>query len=312
MQLGVESIVMPSFDLKAYCSIIQEYKITYLYVAPPIVLHLAKNPLVDNYDLSSVKMATSGAAPLSKELILAVEKRLNIPVKQAYGLSETSPVTHMMPWDNSWKAAIGSVGQPLPNLTCLFIGTDGKPVKTGQEGELWVAGPTIFKGYHNNAAATKDAITEDGFFKTGDIGYEDEDRNMFITDRVKELIKYKGSQVAPAELEGLLLSHPLVEDASVIGIHVKAIESEVPLAFLVAKEGGKKDEAAAKEIIKWLAERTAKSKMLRGGVVWCGEIPKSASGKILRRILKERTKDPKWEGALGAVVYSKHEEKSKL
>ena len=141
------------------------------------------------------------------------------------------------------------------------------------------------------------------YFKTGDIGYEDEKGNMFITDRVKELIKYKGSQVAPAELEGLLVSHPSVVDAAVIGFHIKEIETEVPMAFIVAKEDVQRDAKAAMEIIEWLAGKTAKTKRLRGGVVWIEEVPKSASGKILRRILKEKSRAADFEGAMGAAVY---------
>ncbi|KAK0111737.1 hypothetical protein ONS95_002076 [Cadophora gregata] len=183
---GFTTIVMSAFDLKLFCRLIQDYKITYTYVAPPVVLHLAKNPVVDDYDLSSLRMMTSGAAPLTKELIHAVHKRLGIEVKQAYGLSETSPATHIQ---KQWDNGIGSVGPPLPNQTIKFMSPEGDEVPPGKEGEIWVKGPNVFLGYHNNAEATKSSITTDRFFKTGDIGYEDERGNMYITDRVKELIK---------------------------------------------------------------------------------------------------------------------------
>jgi 4-coumarate--CoA ligase len=180
------------------------------------------------------------------------------------------------------------------------------PVVPGREGEMWIRGPTVFKGYHDNPKASAEALTADGFFKTGDIAYEDADGNLFITDRVKELIKYKGSQVAPAELEGIILSHPQVEDVAVIGTYVKETETEVPLAFIVAKQGLVHDEKSAKEIIEWVGAKMAKSKRLRGGIVWTDQIPKSASGKILRRILKDQMMGLNAKKAMGAMTYTDH------
>ena len=298
--MGVEIVVPPAFQLQSFCEIVQEHNITYAYVAPPIVLHLAKSQLVSKYDLSSLRFLTSGAAPLTKDLILQVHERLGLPVKQAYGLSETSPVSHIQLWDDSWKTKIGSVGPTLPNLATRFVGTNDKDVPTGVEGELWIKGPTVFRGYHNNVNATKDSKTDDGWFKTGDIGFEDEGTNMHITDRVKELIKYKGSQVAPAELEGILLGHPGVEDCAVIGRWVEAMHTEVPCAFVVLKGGAVsgehsgvvRSEEQGRAIVEWMAERTAKTKWLRGGICWVDEVPKSGSGKILRRVLKQHLKHP--------------------
>ncbi|KAG0646945.1 putative 4-coumarate-ligase 1 [Hyphodiscus hymeniophilus] len=281
---GLTTIVMSSFDLKNFCAIIQDNHITYTYVAPPIILHLAKSPIISNYDLSSLRMITSGAAPLAKDLIHAVKNRLGTEVKQAYGLSETSPVTHIQ---KAWNHGMGSNGPALPNQVVKFMSPDGQEVPTGKEGELWIKGPNVFLGYLNNIEATKACKTEDGFFKTGDIGYEDEDGNMYITDRVKELIKYKGFQVAPAELEGILASHELVNDVAVIGIQDHSQATEVPLAFVAPKEGVERSEANGKLIVDWLAERVAGHKRLRGGVRWIDEVPKSASGKIPRRILKD-------------------------
>jgi 4-coumarate--CoA ligase len=294
---------MPAFDLKLFLTTIQKHKVTYIYVAPPVVLHLAKSKIVEEYDLSSIRMMTSGAAPLTKDLILEVHKRLGLKVKQAYGLSETSPVSHMQAWDDSWKTLIGSVGPALPGLECKNMDPEGKEVPKGKEGELWIRGPTVFKGYHNNDSATSECMS-DGFFKTGDIAIEDKEGNLFITDRVKELIKYKGSQVAPAELEGLLLGHKDVDDVAIIGFHVEEIASEVPMAFVVLKEGRKPEEATAKEIVEWLGERTSKTKLLRGGVVFVDEVPKSASGKILRRVLKGMSTGKDAKKAMGAVDYS--------
>jgi acyl-CoA synthetase (AMP-forming)/AMP-acid ligase II len=206
---------------------------------------------------------------------------------------------------------LGSVGPPLPNLTLRFVGADGKDVPTGKEGEMWVKGPTVFKGYLNNPSATSEALTSDGYFKTGDIGFEDEDGNLYITDRIKELIKYKGSQVAPAELEGILITHPSVEDTAVIGFYVESMATELPMAYVVPKKGVKRDEATAMELIDWLAKRTAKSKRLRGGIVWTDEIPKSASGKILRRLVKDKAKESGGKDAMGAMLYG-DESRAKL
>ena len=281
---GLTTIVMSSFDLKNFCSIIQDHKVTYTYVAPPVVLHLAKSPIVSDYDLSSLRMITSGAAPLTKELICAVKERLGTEVKQAYGLSETSPVTHIQ---KVWNHGMGSNGPALPNQIVKFMDPEGNEVPTGKEGEVWISGPNVFLGYHKNPDATNACKTSDGFFKTGDIGYEDEDGNMYITDRVKELIKFKGFQVAPAELEGILASHELVNDVAVIGIRDESQATEVPLAFVVPKDGADRSEKNGKVIVDWLAERVAGHKRLRGGVKWIDEVPKSASGKILRRVLKD-------------------------
>jgi 4-coumarate--CoA ligase len=193
---------------------------------------------------------------------------------------------------------LGSNGPPLPNLIVKFMSPDGEELPQGKEGELWIKGPNTFLGYHNNEASTKASMTPDGFFKTGDIGYEDKDGNMWITDRVKELIKYKGFQVAPAELEGLLASCELVDDVAVIGIRDESQHTEVPLACVVAKKGIEKNEDNERKIVAWLHERVAGHKRLRGGVRWIDEVPKSASGKILRRVLKDWIKGEKVKAKL--------------
>ncbi|KAH7378246.1 hypothetical protein BKA66DRAFT_571676 [Pyrenochaeta sp. MPI-SDFR-AT-0127] len=289
---GIEVVVMPAFDMKTFLRVVQEHKITFIYVAPPVIVRLSRDKMVDNYDLSSVKMITSGAAPLSKELVDTVYKRLNIKINQAYGLSETSPMTHTQPW-NEWYSSVGSVGKMFPNMRAKYMSAEGKELGPGEAGELWLSGPNIFKGYWKNEAATKDSITEDGFFKTGDIGFQDEHHNFYITDRVKELIKYKGFQVPPAELEGKLMDNELVDDVAVIGVNDDQQHTEVPRAYVVASrsKGTSAGEADAKNIIEWMESKVANHKRLRGGIVFIDEIPKSASGKILRRMLKERSKE---------------------
>jgi 4-coumarate--CoA ligase len=288
---GIEVLVMPAFTLEVFLRAVQEHKITFIYVAPPVIVRLARDEMVGKYDLSSVKMITSGAAPLTKELVDTVYKRLKIKINQAYGLSETSPMTHTQPWDE-WYSSVGSVGKMFPNMTAKYMSAEGKELGAGEIGELWLAGPNVFKGYWKNESATKESITEDGFFRTGDVGFQDEKHNFYITDRVKELIKYKGFQVAPAELEGKLMENEMVDDTAVIGVQDEEMHTEVPRAYVVLskKRGGRADEKEAKEIVDWMAQKVANHKRLRGGIVFVDEIPKSASGKILRRVLKERSK----------------------
>ena len=287
--LGTLCVVMPKFAIEDWCSIVQKERITFAFVVPPVVLLLSKHPCVADYDLSSIRMLSSGAAPLTRDIVTAVNKRTKLAVKQGYGLSETSPATHMQQWDE-WDRFIGAVGKMLPNQTAKFMNEKDEEVATGEVGELWIKGPNIFKGYLNNAEGTRNALTDDDYFKTGDVGYLDKDGNFYITDRVKELIKYKGFQVPPAELEGLLASHEKINDVAVLGVYREDLASEVPLAYVVAKDqkdverdGGK---GLEKEIQDWLASKVAQHKRLRGGVKFTNEIPKSASGKILRRMLK--------------------------
>ncbi|KAL8749107.1 MAG: hypothetical protein Q9184_006937, partial [Pyrenodesmia sp. 2 TL-2023] len=223
---------MSKFDIERFCGIIQQFKITFVYIVPPVVLLLSKHPIVDKYDLSTLRMLNSGAAPLTQELVEAVYRRIKCPVKQGYGLSETSPTTHMQRWED-WDKTISSVGRLLPNQVAKYMSAEEKELPTGEVGELWIKGPNIFKGYLNNPEGTQNALTEDGFFKTGDVGYQDSNGNFYITDRVKELIKYKGFQVPPAELEGLLTSHPKINDVAVVGLYDKAQATEVPRAYVV-------------------------------------------------------------------------------
>ncbi|KAK3077137.1 hypothetical protein LTS18_011120, partial [Coniosporium uncinatum] len=297
MYSGLVLIVMPKFEIERFCQIVQEHKVSFIYLVPPVVLALAKHPIVAKYDLSSIRMMNSGAAPLTKELVEGVWRRLKLKIKQGYGLSETSPTTHTQPWDD-WDTTIGSVGLLLPNQTAKYMSPEEKEMPTGEVGELWIKGPNVFKGYLNNPEGTKHALTDDGYFKTGDVGYQDKNGNFYITDRVKELIKYKGFQVPPAELEGLLQDHPAVADVGVIGIYNESQATEVPRAYIVAAEGVAKSKDTEKQIVDWIAGKVAGHKRLRGGVTFIDEIPKSASGKILRRLLKAKAEeDAKTQGS---------------
>lgn len=173
---------------------------------------------------------------------------------------------------------------------------EDKEVPAGETGELWIKGPNIFKGYHKNLEGTKNALTDDGYFKTGDVGFQDKEGNFYITDRVKELIKYKGFQVPPAELEGLLLSHPKINDVAVIGVYNKDQATEVPRAYVVPAPGVEGSKKTEEDISQWLHAKVASHKKLRGGVRFVDEVPKSASGKILRRLLKVKAQEEDEKG----------------
>jgi 4-coumarate--CoA ligase len=198
---GVTTIVMSRFDLEKWCQIVQSRQITFSFIVPPIVLLLCKSPLVSNYNLKSLRMTNSGAAPLTRELVENLYERTGVKVKQGYGLSETSPTIFMQKWED-WLSAVGTTGVMVPNCLakfCAVPGSDGneesdgsKELRRGETGELYVRGPNVFGGYHNNRIATAECLDEEGWFRTGDVGFLDERGNLTITDRVKELIKYKG------------------------------------------------------------------------------------------------------------------------
>jgi 4-coumarate--CoA ligase len=291
---GAKCVVMAKFDLPKACQLIQDHSISFLYVPPPIVLALGKEPIVDKYDLSSLRFINSGAAPLSKHLVEAVWNRLRIGVKQGYGLSETSPTTHAQQIDEFWKYQ-GSVGRLVANMQAKLVDADGKEVPRGEAGEILLKGPNVFGGYWRRPELNKDAFTEDGWYRTGDVGYADRKGNFYITDRIKELIKYKGFQVPPAELEEILVGREDVADACVIGVYDEDRASEVPRAYVVLKEGVAESDALATELVEYVASKVAPPKRLRGGLRFSKEIPKSASGKILRRVLIDKVR--KEEGA---------------
>jgi len=278
---GSTAVTMPRFDLDEFLRIIQDHHVTHAYLVPPIILALAKHPAVDAYDLSSLRIVSSGAAPLGADLADAASQRIACEVVQGYGLTETSPVTHATP-PGHYRP--GSVGFLVPNTRCRVVDpVSGEDLGVGEDGELWIRGPQVMREYLNAPEATAATIVEDGWLRTGDIGHVDEDGYWYVVDRLKELIKYKGFQVAPAELEDLLLAHPAVADAGVVG---KPDEEagEVPVAFVVLHPGAA---ATAEELQEHVAEHVAPYKRL-AEVRFVGAIPKSLSGKILRRVLKEQ------------------------
>ena len=280
LYVGGTVVSMPMFDLETFLKLIQDYKVTRAPLVPPILLALAKHPMIDQYDLSSLKQIFSGAAPLSAELQDAVWQRLGCFVGQGYGLTETSPVTHIVPMDPS-KLKKGSVGPSIRSTEVRIVDAEsGDDLSHDEEGEVWIRGPQVMKGYLNRPDATAAVIDSDGWLHTGDIGRVDEAGNLYVVDRLKELIKYKGMQVAPAELEGLLLTHKAIADAAVIPVPDEEA-GELPKGFVVLKPN---QELSAEDVMSFVAEQVAPHKKIRR-VEFVSEIPKSASGKILRRLL---------------------------
>ncbi len=279
---GATIVTMPRFDLEGMLGLFERYGVTLGHLVPPIMLALAKHPVVDNYDLSKLKTIFSGAAPLGAQVTRACAARLNCFIKQGYGMTETSPATHISP-DDPDQLKPGSVGACVPNTECKIVDLEtGAELGANEEGEIWVRGPQVMRGYLNQPEATARTIDRDGWLHTGDIGYADEDGCFYIVDRAKELIKYKGFQVAPAELEALLLSHPSVVDAAVIPSPDDEA-GEVPKAFIVARG----ENVPVEEIMDFVAARVAPYKKIRK-VEFIEQIPKSPSGKILRRLLVAR------------------------
>ena len=278
---GATIVTLPRFDLEQALSIIQERRISRFFVVPPIVLALAKHPLVDQYDISSLTQVFSGAAPLSAELANEAAARIGCDVVQGFGMTELSPVSHATMMGNDRP---GTVGVTIPNTECRIVDpATGEDQGVGGVGELWVRGPQVMKGYLNNPEATAATIDRDGWLHSGDIATIDEDGFVSIVDRLKELIKYKGFQVAPAELEALLLTHPAIADAAVVGVpDVEA--GEIPRAFVVVKAG---QSVTTEEITAYMTDRVSTYKVIRD-VVITDAIPKSASGKILRRLLRDQ------------------------
>ena len=276
---GGSVVTMPRFDLEQFLSIIENEKITIAYLVPPVILALAKHPMIEQFDLSSLRLIFSGAAPLGAEVALEAAARVGCDVVQGYGMTELSPVTHSTP-SGGFKP--GSIGYTISNTEVRVVDpASGDDLGIDEDGELWIRGPQVMKGYLNNPAATATTVDDDGWLHTGDIGHIDADDHFYIVDRLKELIKYTGFQVAPAELEALLLTHPAVADAAVIGVPDDEA-GEVPKGFVVLKPGTEASEAAIKEFV---ADAVASYKQLRL-VEFVSEIPKSASGKILRRELR--------------------------
>jgi len=275
---GATVVTLARFELEPFLKVLQEWPIALAHIVPPVAVALAKHPAVDNYRIPHLKWLFSGAAPLGPELTAAVRQRLGVTIRQGYGMTEASPASHYTAPDAHRDGMIG------PLVPCtegrIVDPVTGADLGAGDAGEVWVRGPQVMKGYLNNPEATASTVDADGWLRTGDIGVIDADGYLTIVDRLKELIKVKGYQVAPAELESLLLEHPLIADAAVIPIP-DGESGEAPKAFVVAR-----GPLSAEDVRAFVHERVSHYKRLRE-VAFIEVIPKSPSGKILRRVLIE-------------------------
>jgi len=283
ISLGATQVVMPRFDMVEYCTLVERHRATVCFIVPPIVLGLAMSPEVEKHDFSSVRFFFSGAAPLAPDPARRMIQRIGKPIIQGYGLTETSPVTHANPID---AAVLESIGRVVPGTEDKIVDleTGTKTLADGEVGEICVRGPQVMRGYWNKPQDTADVI-RDGWFHTGDVGRRDDKGYVFIVDRKKEFIKYKGFGVGPAEVEAVLCEHPAVADAGVIG-KPNEEAGEIPKAFVQLRPNA---DATADELIAFVKERIADYKRVRE-IEFIEKVPRTASGKILRRELAEREK----------------------
>ncbi|KAL7904619.1 acetyl-CoA synthetase-like protein [Trichoderma velutinum] len=276
---GAVTYWMPSFNFDDFVRYFAELKLTFFFSVPPIYMAIAKHPAVKD-QFKRVEYATSAAAPMSYEIQESASKKLKGIVYQVWGLSETTGAVTYTPPDRT--DTMGSLSPLLPNVSLRLVDENDNDVKAGQPGEALLKGPMVTKGYHNNPEANKSSFTTDGWFRTGDI-LKMEGDVLYMVDRKKELIKYKALQVAPAELEGVLTSHPSVADAAVIGTHRE--DTEVPTAY-VALTPSAKGKISEIELIEYVQGKVSDHKRLRGGVIFIDAIPRSPTGKILRKDLR--------------------------
>ncbi|OWY98142.1 4-coumarate-CoA ligase [Phytophthora megakarya] len=277
-------VILPRFTPDTFLDALSTYKIRTAHIAPPAVLFLAHHPLVEDFDLSATEFVVSGGAPIGKQVESLVHERLGLNVKQIYGMTELSPAVN---YGEDHTRKPGSAGRLVPNtelrVRCVSTNRDLPP---NQEGELLYRGPQVMLGYENNHEANQSIFTEDGFIQTGDIGYIDDDGFVFVIDRAKELIKYKGHQVAPGELEDVLNHHPAIADCCCVRGQ-NGMGEEIPKAFVVLKNPDSPNRPTPQDIMDYVAENVAPFKKVRE-VQFIEAIPKNASGKMLRRHLQER------------------------
>jgi acyl-CoA synthetase (AMP-forming)/AMP-acid ligase II len=277
LRAGATVVTMPRFDLAGFLGLIQRYRATSTIVVPPVVLALAGHPLVDDYDLSSLRFLGCGAAPLGAEVEQRCADRLGCQVAQGFGMTEGTAAFAIAPPEEPRR---GSAGRLLPSTQARIVDPGGGDLGPGRTGELWLRGPQVMRGYRNHPEATAATVGPGGWLRTGDLCYFDADGYLFVVDRLKELIKYKGYQVAPAELEQLLCAHPAVADAAVVPRPDPAA-GELPVAYVARRA-----EVGAAELEAWVADRVAPYKRLRG-VQFVDQVPRSPTGKLLRRVLVE-------------------------
>ena len=283
LRKGATVVTMPRFDLEEFLTLLQEHRVTFACLVPPIVLALAKHPSVDKYDLSALERVMTGAAPIDADTMRAAAARLDASVLQGYGLTETSPVISA-PTRDAATGRPASTSFILPNTEIQIRDIEtGASLGPDLDGEIMIRGPQVMAGYLDDPEANAFTLEPDGWLHTGDIGHADADGYLYVVDRLKELIKYRGFQVPPAELEALLVQHPAVMDAAVIPAP-DPNAGEVPKAFVVRVPGAEITEG---ELLSYVSERVPSYKKVRR-VEFIDEIPRSLSGKILRRVLVER------------------------
>jgi len=277
MYIGVKVIVMKRFSIDRYCAAAERYQATVGHIVPPIAVLLVKNTDITRVKLPSLKEWRSAAAPLGHDLATSLETQWGVPIESLYAMTETTAVITMTSSTDAARMP-GSVGRLSPNVEAKIV-----------NGELRVKGPNIMLGYYNRPDADAEAFDEEGYMRTGDVVRVDDNGFFFVVDRVKELIKYKGFQVPPAELEDLLLKHDDVADVAVIGVEDKAQATELPRAFIVLTKAAKNADPVEMKakLIEYVSARVAYYKKIRGGIVFVESIPKSPSGKILRRNLRD-------------------------
>jgi acyl-CoA synthetase (AMP-forming)/AMP-acid ligase II len=280
---GTTIICLPRFELELFLGLMQKYRVSHAFLAPPVVSALAYHPLVANYDLSGLKSILCSAAPLSAAIEQACARRLGCVVRQGLGMTEACGAITIPPADPA-RIKPGSTGPAVPNLKYKIIDVQtGQELEAGQPGEIWVASPALMQGYLNQPEATSQTIDHQGWLHTGDLGYADDEGYLYVVDRLKDLIKYKGHQVVPQELEQVLLQHPAVAEAAVVRSRDEQ-DNEVPKAFVVTRKP-----VTSQELLDFVAERVSPYKKLRQ-LEFIDQLPKSPSGKILRRVLSEPEK----------------------
>ncbi|KAI8318183.1 putative luciferase [Martensiomyces pterosporus] len=285
VSLGGKVVVMRPHTFDCLLKAIQDYRISLALISPPIICFLSKEPCVDQYDLSALRTIISGAAMLSPALIEATERRLRgVKVIQCYGMTEMSPAITMHATSHNSPESVGVL---LPNCEAKVVDDDGSELDAGRQGELCFRGPNAMLGYLNNPAATQELFDSDGFLRTGDIGYVDKDGFFYITDRKKDIFKYKGFPVSPSELEAILATHPDIEDAAVMSVYDDNQATEVPKGYFVLRSKGSGDgNARAQAVVDWLDGQVASYKRLRGGYSIVDRIPRNQAGKIIRNSLR--------------------------
>ncbi|KAF2739472.1 acetyl-CoA synthetase-like protein [Polyplosphaeria fusca] len=287
--LNAEVVMLPSFTMEKMLSVIVEYQLGELLMVPPILIRMVRDPLVDSFDLSHVTRFSSGAAPLSEEIIQLLQKKFpKTGFKQGYGMTESCSCITAHPPDKYAYRYAHSGGAVVASTEVKILKADGTLGGVGEDGEVLARGPQVVMGYLGNERATRETFDEDGWLHTGDQGHISDEGMIYITDRIKELIKVKGIGVAPAELEDLLLGHEKVEDVAVMGV-ADEYSGEVPKAYVVLKPGYARDTAVGRELIQFVKDKKVRYKWIKE-IEFIAEIPKSASGKILRRVLRDKEK----------------------